>query len=82
MILFTYILGVPTWVFFVSVGIICIIYTSYGGLKAVVWADSLQALIMITGVLSLFFKGASDAGGIVNTFKTAAKYERFSSAGK
>ena len=33
---------VPTWPFILSVGIVCTFYTTLGGLKAVVWTDTIQ----------------------------------------
>ncbi|KAK4876630.1 hypothetical protein RN001_009136 [Aquatica leii] len=43
--------------------VICIFYTSIGGLKAVVWTDTVQFLIMITTFLIILFLGVSKIGG-------------------
>ena len=44
--------GLGKWASVWLTGLICIFYTSIGGLKAVVWTDSLQAVINI--VLFIF----------------------------
>lgn len=73
--------GVSTWTFVVTVGIVCVGYTSYGGLKAVVWTDTLQAGIMLAGVFTLFFKGAMDAGGLFHSFAVSEKFGRWAVMG-
>ena len=40
----------------------CTLYTSIGGLKAVVWTDSLQAIAMYTGLGVLIGRGIHEAG--------------------
>ncbi|CAG9826323.1 unnamed protein product [Diabrotica balteata] len=47
-----------------AVCIICIIYTSMGGLKGVVWTDVIQIFIMIGAILLVVIKGTIDIGGI------------------
>lgn len=45
-----------------AVGLSSTFYTSIGGLKAVIWTDTLQAFFMYLGIGILLFKGTSDAG--------------------
>ena len=40
---------IPTWVLVLIVGLLCTIYTSIGGLRAVVWTDTIQSFIMYAG---------------------------------
>ncbi|CAH1108785.1 unnamed protein product [Psylliodes chrysocephalus] len=47
-----------------AVCIICIIYTSLGGLKGVVWTDVIQIAIMFGAILLVVIKGTIDLGGI------------------
>lgn len=44
--------GFPTWIMILSIGTICTIYTSMGGLKAVVWTDTFQAVVMYGGLVA------------------------------
>ena len=43
-------------------GAICIFYTTIGGLKAVVWTDTFQIILMLTGFLSIIIDGAKNIG--------------------
>ncbi|KAH8381946.1 hypothetical protein KR009_001131 [Drosophila setifemur] len=45
------------------VSIICVFYTSLGGLKAVVWTDVVQAVSMVGALLLVAIKGSMDIGG-------------------
>ncbi|GMR62983.1 hypothetical protein PMAYCL1PPCAC_33178, partial [Pristionchus mayeri] len=60
-------------------GISTTLYTCIGGLKAVVWADSMQAVMMYAGVFSLLFKGLTHerVGGIGKVFEVASSTGRF-----
>ncbi|XP_071085030.1 uncharacterized protein [Haliotis cracherodii] len=53
-----------------------IVYTAMGGLKAVIWTDVFQAVVMFAGMLSVIIKGTIDAGGIKAVWTTAAKRGR------
>ncbi|XP_076270720.1 sodium-coupled monocarboxylate transporter 1-like isoform X2 [Rhynchophorus ferrugineus] len=46
--------------------VICIIYTSMGGIKAVVWTDVIQIFLMLSALLLVAIKGTLDIGGINN----------------
>lgn len=52
------------WIFVLAAGVICTIYTTIGGLRAVVWVDVAQALIMVIVTIIILVKSWSDAGGI------------------
>ncbi|CAH1989466.1 unnamed protein product [Acanthoscelides obtectus] len=43
---------------------ICIIYTSMGGIKAVVWTDVIQIIIMFGAMILIAIKGTWNLGGI------------------
>ncbi|KAL3248882.1 hypothetical protein MRX96_056288 [Rhipicephalus microplus] len=49
--------GLPVWVSIVLNGSVCAFYTTIGGIKAVVWTDVLQVLLMIFGLLIVLIKG-------------------------
>lgn len=41
--------GVPTWISLIAVSAVGISYTSVGGMKAVVWTDTFQCIVMVLG---------------------------------
>ncbi|GMR51657.1 hypothetical protein PMAYCL1PPCAC_21852, partial [Pristionchus mayeri] len=51
------VLDVKKSLLIIILGISTTLYTCIGGLKGVVWADSIQAIMMYTGVFSLLIKG-------------------------
>nr|XP_022901375.1 sodium-coupled monocarboxylate transporter 2-like [Onthophagus taurus] len=67
-------LHVITWL----VCIVCIFYTSVGGLKAVVYSDTLQFILIMSSLLIVFVMGTYKAGGIWNVLNIAYENERFS----
>jgi len=56
--------GLDLWTAVLSTGIVCIFYTALGGLKAVIWTDVFQAVVMTAGFLCITIKGCIDVGGI------------------
>ena len=50
----------------VVVGTVCILYTSFGGMKAVVWSDVFQSIWMVSGFLVIVTVCAIDFGGFGN----------------
>jgi solute carrier family 5 (sodium-coupled monocarboxylate transporter), member 8/12 len=50
---------------------ICIFYTTVGGLKAVVWTDTLQFILMIGGLVCVIILGLTSTGGFMNVWETA-----------
>ncbi|TMS35342.1 hypothetical protein L596_002766 [Steinernema carpocapsae] len=72
--------GIETWVLIVLVGISSTLYTTLGGLKAVVWTDTLQAGVMYGGIGIVIVKGVIDVGGLGNIWHTMEISGRFSNA--
>lgn len=56
---------------FFSVAVI--VYTSYGGFRAVVWTDVLQGVVMLVGVLILLPLTLSQVGGLAAATKDLAR---------
>ncbi|GAB6024590.1 hypothetical protein CHUAL_009738 [Chamberlinius hualienensis] len=56
--------GLHLWASVAAVGVICIIYTAFGGFKAVVWADVSQFIVMTSVMLLILIKGIVDIGGL------------------
>ncbi|XP_046401187.1 sodium-coupled monocarboxylate transporter 1-like [Ischnura elegans] len=49
--------------------IVCIFYTTLGGLKAVVWTDTLQTAVMFGGVITILVVGTIQAGGVAEVWR-------------
>ncbi|XP_017769962.1 PREDICTED: sodium-coupled monocarboxylate transporter 2-like [Nicrophorus vespilloides] len=56
--------GFPIHAITVSVSVVCIFYTTIGGIKAVVWTDALQTVVMIGSVVAIIIIGTANSGGI------------------
>ena len=56
--------GLPYWQSIIVTGIATLIYTYWGGLRAVVWVDVIQLIVYISGgVIALFLLGGAVDGG-------------------
>jgi sodium-coupled monocarboxylate transporter 8/12 len=56
--------------------LVCIAYSSIGGLKAVLWSDALQAVIMFGTMITVIVLGVNEVGGL------SVVWERASNAGR
>lgn len=56
--------------------IVCIFYTSVGGLKAVVWTDVIQLILMFGAICIVAIKGTYDVGGLDVVWDRAVKRGR------
>ena len=50
-----------------------VLYTSYGGFRAVVWTDVLQGVVMLIGVILLFILTLSQVGGLTKATQDLAQ---------
>ena len=48
--------------------VVCIFYTTIGGMKAVMWTDTFQAAVMFGSFLAIVVKGSRDVGGAGQVF--------------
>ncbi|XP_043798049.1 sodium-coupled monocarboxylate transporter 2-like isoform X2 [Apis laboriosa] len=48
---------------------VCIFYTTLGGLKAVVWTDAIQTIVMFGGVIVIAVIGTNQVGGFNEVWK-------------
>ncbi|XP_068446160.1 sodium/iodide cotransporter [Clinocottus analis] len=55
--------GLNMWVSLFSTGIICTLYTTLGGMKAVIWTDVFQIIVMLAGFMAIFIHGTVLVGG-------------------
>lgn len=56
--------------------VVCIFYTCVGGLKAVVWTDVVQLVMMFGAIALVIIKGTIDVGGFGFVWETASKSGR------
>ncbi|XP_064640524.1 sodium-coupled monocarboxylate transporter 1-like isoform X2 [Lineus longissimus] len=60
---FSQVSGLPMWVSVLSIGLVCTFYTALGGMKAVMWTDVFQMLIVYAGLLAVVIQGVIMIGG-------------------
>ncbi|XP_037953964.1 sodium-coupled monocarboxylate transporter 1-like [Teleopsis dalmanni] len=61
---FNQVTGVNIHIVTTVVCIVCIFYTCVGGVKAVIWTDVIQTVIMVGAIILVIIKGTSDVGGL------------------
>lgn len=68
--------GFSLWGSVISVGVVCTIYTALGGMKAVLWTDCFQVVMMLVGYLAILIRGASAVGSWDVAWESAKRTER------
>ncbi|KAG0410613.1 hypothetical protein HPB47_012270 [Ixodes persulcatus] len=63
------VIGMPLWAAVAVIGIICTIYTSIGGIKAVVFTDTFQCMIMFLAFIVIVAVGFDQVGGFNNAWE-------------
>uniref|UniRef100_UPI0009B42B66 sodium-coupled monocarboxylate transporter 1 n=1 Tax=Monopterus albus TaxID=43700 RepID=UPI0009B42B66 len=63
--------GLDLWGVLVATGAVCILYCTLGGLKAVIWTDVLQMVIMLAGFVAVIARGAVLQGGLTKIWEDA-----------
>ncbi|XP_043565724.1 sodium-coupled monocarboxylate transporter 1-like isoform X1 [Chiloscyllium plagiosum] len=59
------------WGSIISTGVVCTFYCTLGGLKAVVWTDVFQIVIMVIGLVAVIVQAIVVKGGISKVLNTA-----------
>ncbi|TDH00029.1 hypothetical protein EPR50_G00183110 [Perca flavescens] len=70
--------GFDLWGAVLAMGLVCTVYTALGGLKAVIWTDVFQTVVMFAGQLAVIVVGASQAGGMAEVWRKAVNGSRIS----
>lgn len=70
------VMGLPLWAAVAVLGIICTIYTSLGGIKAVVYTDTFQCLIMFIAFIVVVSMGFQEIGGFNHAWELAKQGSR------
>uniref|UniRef100_A0A1B6CPJ3 Sodium/solute symporter n=1 Tax=Clastoptera arizonana TaxID=38151 RepID=A0A1B6CPJ3_9HEMI len=73
---FNQVTGVSLHVIAPIVSLVCIFYTTFGGLKAVVWTDTLQSFFTLATILFIICLGCIHVGGFFQVFKIAEEGHR------
>lgn len=68
--------GINLWGCVVGMGVVVTFYTTLGGMKAVLWTDTFQAGVIVTGLIAIIIKGLSVQGGIYNVWSVATNRSR------
>uniref|UniRef100_A0A8C9VUW6 Sodium-dependent multivitamin transporter n=1 Tax=Scleropages formosus TaxID=113540 RepID=A0A8C9VUW6_SCLFO len=68
--------GFDLWGAVLAMGLVCTLYTTLGGLKAVIWTDVFQTVVMFAGQLAVIVVGAHQAGGISEVWRRAQNGSR------
>uniref|UniRef100_A0A8C6P2X8 Sodium-dependent multivitamin transporter n=1 Tax=Nothobranchius furzeri TaxID=105023 RepID=A0A8C6P2X8_NOTFU len=68
--------GIDLWGAVLTMGLVCTLYTALGGLKAVIWTDVFQTVVMFAGQLAVIIVGASQAGGLAEVWRKAVNGSR------
>lgn len=76
-IIFTTLLGVDFWTGSIIIVVITGLYTVFGGLKAVIYTDFMQLVVLLIGSIVLTFFGLSELGGM-EALQAATTPEHFS----
>uniref|UniRef100_A0A672PU63 Sodium-dependent multivitamin transporter n=2 Tax=Sinocyclocheilus grahami TaxID=75366 RepID=A0A672PU63_SINGR len=70
--------GFDLWGAVLAMGLVCTLYTALGGLKAVIWTDVFQTIVMFAGQLAVIVVGTHQAGGIAEVWRKAQNGSRIS----
>ncbi|KAI7799953.1 solute carrier family 5 member 6a [Triplophysa rosa] len=70
--------GFDLWGAVLAMGLVCTLYTTLGGLKAVIWTDVFQTIVMFAGQLAVIVVGTQQAGGIAEVWRKAQNGSRIS----
>ncbi|XP_048877504.1 sodium-coupled monocarboxylate transporter 1 [Brienomyrus brachyistius] len=68
--------GLDLWGVLVATGVVCIIYCTLGGLKAVIWTDVFQMVVMLAGFVAVIVRGAILQEGLTRIWDDAHQGER------
>ncbi|XP_039246432.1 sodium-coupled monocarboxylate transporter 2 isoform X2 [Pipra filicauda] len=68
--------GFDLWGSVAATGIVCTFYCTLGGLKAVVWTDAFQMIVMVAGFLTVLIRGTSLNGGSTQVWEDAHEGSR------
>ncbi|XP_070387667.1 putative sodium-dependent multivitamin transporter isoform X1 [Dermacentor albipictus] len=63
--------GISKWLSIISVGLVCTFYCTIGGMKAVLWTDLFQSILMFVSMFAVVGVGTYRMGGVSNVWNEA-----------
>ncbi|XP_039992480.1 solute carrier family 5 member 6 [Xiphias gladius] len=70
--------GFELWGTVLATGLVCTLYTTLGGLKAVIWTDVFQTVVMFAGQLAVIVVGVQQSGGVSEVWRKVCEGNRIS----
>lgn len=70
--------GFQLWGTVLATGLVCTLYTTMGGLKAVIWTDVFQTVVMFAGQLAVIVVGVQRTGGVSEVWRKVKEGNRIS----
>uniref|UniRef100_A0A8C3AJF5 Sodium-dependent multivitamin transporter n=1 Tax=Cyclopterus lumpus TaxID=8103 RepID=A0A8C3AJF5_CYCLU len=64
------------WGSVLATGLVCTLYTTIGGLKAVIWTDVFQTVVMFAGQLAVIVVGVHQTGGVSEVWRKVREGNR------
>ncbi|XP_077989524.1 sodium-dependent multivitamin transporter-like [Glandiceps talaboti] len=61
--------GIDYWITIVITGAVCTFYTTLGGMKAVIWTDVFQCIVMLSSIIVVMVLATNQAGGLNTVFE-------------
>uniref|UniRef100_A0A4W5QLB6 Sodium-dependent multivitamin transporter n=1 Tax=Hucho hucho TaxID=62062 RepID=A0A4W5QLB6_9TELE len=65
--------GFNLWGAVLATGLVCTLYTTLGGLKAVIWTDVFQTIVMFAGQLAVIVVGVQQTGGVAEVWRKVSE---------
>ena len=59
-------IGIDFWISILIIGAITMVYSFQGGMKAVIWGDVIQMIVLFIGIIICLIYGISELGGFDN----------------
>lgn len=68
--------GIKLWTTVCAISIVCTLYTSVGGIKAVVYTNAFQLVVMLIAMTVIVISGYAHLGGFNRVWKIAERGKR------
>ncbi|XP_055703691.1 sodium-coupled monocarboxylate transporter 2-like [Phlebotomus papatasi] len=75
-LVFQEVTGINLYVITVIMGLLCIWYTALGGIKAVVWTDAFQCILIFVSGITIMIVGLRSVGGFENIWNALDRGQR------
>src|SRR5699024_5530040 len=70
--------GIPVEVCILLMGVLCVLYTSFGGIEAVIWTDVMQVVVLMGGsIFTIFWMFFQTDISVLEAYDMAVKNQKF-----